>query len=583
MSRITPAVMIDAALQEMQRGAKAKAEALMRQVLQLEPKNPRALCVRAIIAAEFNQPSVASQYIDKALAVGWNMPAVLNNAATIAAKFGEMDRAMELWTRLHGLDPNFAPAWFNLAICHHRQGNLTAAVETQRKGLAIDPRAHWGYSNLGNYLKDAGKVSEAVAAFKEGISWNPGDINLHCNLAYAVHFDPACDSRAIYQVNREWAAKFTDPIPPPAGYANDRAPDRKLRVGYVSPNLRDHSESYFILPLFRGMDRDQFETIAYSTGREDAVTAEFKPHTTTWHHLPNATDDELFVRIQADEIDILVDFTQHMEGQRLMLFGRKPAPVQVSWLAYPSTTGLKQIDYTITDPWLESPDADCYSEKLWFLDKCYWCYEMIGPRPDTVELPAQGNGFITFGCLNHHGKVTPPVMRAWREILSGVPESRLVLMVTYDSIAEEIRAFFGEAGIAPGRIVCQGRLSREEYMRSYNLFDISLDPYPYNGATTTCDALWMGVPTVSWAGETAVSRAGLSIMNNIGLPDLVAFSSEEYIRKAIALAGDLPRLRDLRSTLRGTLESSVVMDAEYFGRAMGNAYREMWRRWCAHG
>lgn len=580
MSKPSLSSLIDSALKKLEIGEFAMAESLMTKALRLEPRNPRALCVRAIIATERNQADVAIKYIEKALAVGPNMPAVLNNAATITAKFGNLARAFELWVRLVEIQPDFAATHFNLAICYSKAGNLDAAVQSQRRGVELDPNNPWGYSNLGNYLKDAGRITESIEAFREGISRKPNDIDLHCNLAYAVHFDPAYTPQMILEENRRWAKKFTDRIAIPTNYENPPCSDRKIRIGYVSPNFRDHSESYFILPLFRGTDPVLYEIHAYSVGQEDWVTAEFKPFVKNWRHVPNATDDQLAQLIREDGIDVLVDLTMHMAGHRLQLFAQKPAPVQVTWLAYPSTSGLTQIDYRITDPFLESQTTDCYSEKSWFLEKCYWGYEIIGPRPEVGELPADRNSYVTFGCLNHHGKVTAPTLAAWVKILLAVPDSRLILLVTFASVAEELKSYFSNVGIDPERIDCQPRLARQQYMETYQRIDITLDPFPYNGATTTCDALWMGVPVVSWAGTTGVSRAGLSILSNMGLEDLVAFSEEEYVQKAIALANDLRRVRQMRETLRATIESSVVMDAEYFANAMCQAYRGMWQRWC---
>jgi protein O-GlcNAc transferase len=558
----------------------AAAGVLVAQVLKLEPSNVRALCFQAIVAAETGQQDVALATIERALEVAPRATGVINNAACIFFQCGRPARAMEMWQRLAQTTPPSAEVFYNLALCHMRLGNLESAETSFRKVIQLAPSHRAAYANLGNLVKSAGRIEEAIAIFREGLRRHPGDLPVHSNLLYAMHFDPAFGPEDIVREARAWGKSFEAAIPAQTQYANDRSPGRRLRIGYISANFRDHSETYFVLPLFRAIDRAAFETYVYSCNvADDQVTPLLRQHADAWRDAAALNDQQLAAAITQDRIDVLVDLTMHMEGGRPGVFARKPAPVQVAWLAYPSTTGLERLDYTILDPYLDR-DATHFSETACVLPASYWCYEVYGPCPDVSSLPALAKRGVTFGSLNNFSKVNRQTLDAWAQILRGIGGSRLQLYVDSKGTAEGVRRLLAEKGIDPQRLVFQFRVGREAYLRSYQSIDIALDPFPYNGATTTFDALWMGVPVVSRAGTTAVSRAGLSILSNLGHAEWVAQTWDEYIAIAQGLAGDLPRLREIRQSLRGRLEKSILMDSKAFAGEMGKAYRTMWRKWC---
>jgi predicted O-linked N-acetylglucosamine transferase (SPINDLY family) len=286
--------------------------------------------------------------------------------------------------------------------------------------------------------------------------------------------------------------------------------------------------------------------------------------------------------IREDGIDVLVDLAAHSRGSRLLVFARKPAPVQVTYLAYCSTTGLDAIDYRLSDPYLDPPGAvdSYYSEESIRLPETYWCYQGDLSYAMPTVPPATAAGYVTFGCLNNWCKATRSTFIAWRELLRAIPSSRLMLHAPEGSVREDAMRVFTAAGIESHRVNFVGRVSRSKYFDLYQRIDIALDPFPFTGGTTTCDALWMGVPVVSLVGETAVSRAGLSILSNVGLPELVAYSNEEYVKRACELANDLPRLAHLRETLRERMKASPLMDALRFTKGVEEAFRTMWQRWC---
>src|SRR5208282_4692744 len=336
-------------------------------------------------------------------------------------------------------------------------------------------------------------------------------------------------------------------------HANDPDPERRLRVGYVSPDFRRHPVGLFLLPLLEAHDRGRVEVFCYSSvSAPDDITQQCLNHADCWRDAAALDDETLAALIRADRIDVLVDLSAHIAGNRLLVFARKPAPVQATYLAYCSTTGLQTIDYRLTDPYLDTPGqaGAAYAEQSVWLEDTYWCYRPVIELPPPGPLPAVGTGYVTFGCLNNFCKASPPCLSVWRDLLQTVPGSHLLLCAHRGAHRDRLRGFFA-AAVDPQRVEFVGVSLLPEYFRLYDRIDIALDPFPYSGGTTTCDALWMGVPVVSLAGKTAVGRAGLSILTNAGLPDLVAGSIDDYLRIAASLANDLARLDGLRTGLRG--------------------------------
>jgi predicted O-linked N-acetylglucosamine transferase (SPINDLY family) len=357
-----------------------------------------------------------------------------------------------------------------------------------------------------------------------------------------------------------------------------------LRIGYVSPDFRRHPVGRFILPLVSNHSRQQFEVFCYSdiaAARVDHITEKLKSCASCWRDTKGLSDAELAELIRRDRIDLLIDLTMHMADNRLRVFAMKPAPVQVTYLAYVGTTGLDTIDYRITDPYLDPRGASSaepiYSEQSIHLPNSYWCYTPPEEAPAVVD---RGDQSITLGCLNLFWKASPSALAAWCRVLHAAPGSRMILHAPEGAPRQRVIELLQTNGIDPQRMQFVGIQPFEEYLKTYQQIDIALDPFPYNGGTTSCDALWMGVPVVSCIGILAVGRAGLSILSNIGLPKLVAGSVDEYVRIAVELANDRPRLSELRAGLRERMLRSPLMDALAFARDMEQAYRTMWRRFC---
>lgn len=496
---------------------------------------------------------------------------------------GRLEDSIAASRRAIELRPDYPDTYNNLGNALSEMGRQEEALAAYRKALDLRPDFAAALNNLGNVLKDRGELDEALACLRKAAEMT-SDARIAGNLLFTLHYHPEYGPKELLEEhvrwNRTYAAPLADTIRP---YENDSDPNRRLRIGYVSPDLREHPVGRFMVPLLENHDHANVEVFCYSdVRRPDALTQRLQSHADVWRSTSGLSDEALAERVRADRIDILVDLIMHLQGTRIMTFARKPAPVQVTYLAYAGTTGLRAMDYRLTDPYLDSPGEgdEFYVERSIRLPQTYWCYQPVDGTPEVAPLPALANGCITFGCLNNFGKITGPTIAAWSRLLNAMPNSRLLLACLEGPHRRRARDQLGADGIDPARLEFFGRGRILDYLEQYHRIDIGLDPFPYPGATTTCDALWMGVPVVSLAGKTAVSRAGLSILSNIGLSELVARDSQQYVELARTLASDLPRLAALRSTLRDRMRMSPLMDAPQFARDVETAYRQMWRQWC---
>jgi predicted O-linked N-acetylglucosamine transferase (SPINDLY family) len=395
---------------------------------------------------------------------------------------------------------------------------------------------------------------------------------------------PQPDPQTLFLEHRRWAERHAAPLAAEARpYANDPAPDRPLRVGYVSPDLREHPVASFLTPVLAHHDRSRFHVTCYAdVARPDGVTRHLQTLADAWRDLPGRSDAQVADLIQADSTDILVDLAGHTACNRLLVFARKPAPVQVTHFGYPNTTGLSTMDYRISDRYADPPGrTEAYhTEELVRLPEVAWCYRPLA-APEVTPLPARAAGHVTFGSLNNLAKITPQAIALWSELLRAVPGSRLVLLTGAGSQADQrLHDLFGQHGIDRARLELLGRRPRDRYLALYQEMDIALDPFPYNGGVTTCDALWMGVPVVTLAGESYVSRQGVALLSNLGLDDWVAGAPDAYVDIATRWAHDVEGLGRLRAGLRERMTNSPLTDGLRFTRFLAEAYRWMWQRWC---
>lgn len=524
-------------------------------------------CFRRVIA---QKPALADAYI--------NLAACLRSREDAPVAIDCCRRALEL-------EPNAVQAHINLGCALRAIDRLDEAVAHFQRALELDPEFASAHAHLGGASKEMGRMEDAVAWYRRAVELGPSEPLIQSDFLYALHFTPGWNSRAIYEEHRHWNERYVAPlcahIQP---HGNDRSPDRRLRVGYVSPDFRNHVQALFMMPLLAAHDRAEVEIFCYSgVTRPDQVTERLQSHADDWRDIAGLSDDRASELIRRDKIDILVDLTMHMARSRPLLFARKPAPVQVCWLAYPGTTGLTTIDYRLTDPLLDPAGMfePYYSEQSWRLLDTFWCYDPLTEEPGVNALPATTSGCVKFGCLNNFCKVNDAVLRLWARVMREVSGSRLLLLAPQGSARERTLGIFEQEGITRDRICFADFLPQPDYLAQYHRIDIGLDTFPYNGHTTSLDSYWMGVPVVTLVGNTVVGRAGLSQLTNLGLKQLIAETPERFVEIAVELAGDLERLRTLRSSLREQMRSSPLMDAPRFARNIEAAYREMWRRWCA--
>jgi predicted O-linked N-acetylglucosamine transferase (SPINDLY family) len=568
-----------------EKGQTGEAIAACLQAIALKPDFPEAHNTLGNARKTRGQLDEAIAAYRHALTLKPDYPEAHSNLGNALKDKGQLEEAMAAYREAILLKPDFSEAHSNLGTALKDAGRLDEAVDCFRRALDLNPDHSDFHSNLGIALKDTGQVEEAVDCFRRALDLNPDRPDFHSNLLLTLNYHPGFDTHAIAKEHRRWNRQHAEPlrrfIQP---HLNDRTPGRRLRIGYVSPDFKEHAVGQNVLPLVAAHDRGSFEVFCYADViRPDAVTEQFRVSAQHWRSTVGLTDEQLAAEIRRDRIDVLVDLALHTAKNRLATFARKPAPVQVTFAGYPGSTGLTAIDYRLSDPHLDPPGGDesVYSEQTVRLPHTFWCYDPVDCRDLAVSAPPSlSNGFITFGCLNNFCKINDGVLRLWGKVLQTVPASRLLLLAPEGSHRQHALDVLGQEGIASERIEFVSPQPRRKYLELYRRIDLCLDTLPYNGHTTSLDCFWMGVPVVTLVGQTIVGRAGLSQAMNLDLPGLVAWTPDQYVKIASGLASDLPRLAQLRSTLRQRMESSPLMDAPRFARDIEAAYRGMWRKWC---
>jgi predicted O-linked N-acetylglucosamine transferase (SPINDLY family) len=509
---------------------------------------------------------------------------LLVQLANTLSRQGRNEDAVRLFQRAVELRPRAVDLLTNLGLALSSLNRMEEATASLRRALAIRPDVPETLCNLGNSLLYCGLHEEGIAAYRRALAVEPKP-EFHSSMLFFLPFCPGYDSNAIREETRRYGEALKTRLnQAPAPHPNHRDPERRLRVGYINGHFRDHCQALFLSPLLTAHDRGAFEIFCYSgTINPDKWTAKFRSLVDGWRSIGDITDEAAALQIREDRIDVLVDLGMHMDCGRLPILARKPAPVQICWLAYPGTTGVEAVDYRVTDPYLDPPGQDdsVYSERSMRLEDTFWCYApLMSPVPEVAPLPAATEGRVTFGCLNNFLKVNAEVLSVWARVLREVKSSRLVLLIPQGEARHRIRQELEKHGVDRSRLDLIDRLPRAEYMAQYSRIDVALDTFPYNGHTTSLDAWWMGVPVVTLVGKTVVGRAGLSQAMNLGLQELVAHSPDEFVSIAVGLSKDLVRLSELRAGLRARMQRSPLMDAPRFARNMEAQYRSAWQRWC---
>jgi len=548
------------------------------EILQIQPEHVNAMHMLGLVLYQAGQHQQSLELFSRAFSGKQSDPGYHVDYGLALAAARQIGAAMVCYRRAINLQPDYIPALNNLGnLLLGPGGHLDEAIEKLSRVISLNPNLAEAHNNLGNALREVGDLDGAIESFERAETINPLP-QFASNRLFAMLHHPGIDAQRLAEEQAKWNRRYAQSIQPIARQPADLRADRRLRIGYVSPDFHDHPISRFFLPLLETHDRQRFEIFCYSDSqRQDQVSQRIAAKADSWCRVATLSSEQLARQIFDDRIDVLVDLAKHTDAKILLAFAHHPAPLQVSYLAYCGPTGLNAMDFYLTDALIDPPGQPKNSngETAYRLET-FWCYSPPDEAPEVNSLPALSNGFVTFGCLNHFCKVTEPTLHAWRQIMQSVSRSKLILHSPLGSHRQRIIDFFAEAGIDSQQLEFVPRMPLRYYFQQYGRIDIALDPFPWGGGTTTCDALWMGVPVITLAGQTPVSRSGLSLVTSASMPELAADSVARYVEIAIELATNPADLAIRRQLIRQQMTGSRLMDLPRFVRQVEAAYLQMW-------
>ncbi len=565
-------------------GRADEAMVCFQSALVAKPTNANAHCNYASSLRDKGQLQGALDEYRQAIALNPRTFEAHMNMGGLLGILGSLDEGIAACGTAIAINPQSAEAHNELGSLLRKAGRLDECRAAYEMAARLNPGLSSVHNNLSLVLAELGQIPLAIDAARRAVALNPSDSQMHGALAALMHYDPASDQHAIAQELSRWNTTHARPLRGTIRpHRNSPNPNRTLRIGYVSADFRSHVSAHFLVPLLEHHDPQNVEVFCYShSPSTDAIARRLQPHAQHWRDIASLSDEQAAEIIRADGIDILVDTKLHTSQNRLLIFAQKPAPVQVTWLGYPGSTGLETMDYRFSDPYLDPPDRSHseYSEQTICLPDTFWCYDPLHSGLPVSLLPADKHGYVTFGCLNNFNKMNTQTLARWAVLMRAVPTSRLLLLAPEGSSRAWVAKCMQANGVDPARIEFASRQQRSGYLELFSRIDICLDTFPVNGHTTALDSFWMGVPEITLAGDMVMSRAGLSQLSNLGLAELAASSNAEFVAIGGRLATDIPRLRKLRGSLRERMEQSPLMDGARFAAGVEAKYREMWQRWC---
>lgn len=561
-------------------GESAAAVACCKRAAELAPRDSQAQYNLAVALRETGQLTDAVNAARTALMLNPSHRGAVSCLGHLLISLGRIEEAVSVYQSALIHHPRDARLLSDLGTAQQFLGQLEAAVSSYRHALRISPDLVPLYDNLACALCFQGHIQEALNCYAEALRRDPKDTKAYGNYLLTLHYALGVSPEFMLLEHKRWPVMLTSSES--KSHRQIRAgSDRRLKIGYVSADFRNHSVSYFLEPLITEHDRSVVEIFCYSNVTlADATTARFQVIADQWRSIAGLTDEQAAQQIRIDNIDILVDLGGHTSSSRLTLFKHRPAPIQVTYLGYPDTTGLSTIDYRITDNWSDPVGTEIfYTEKLIKLEGCFLCYRPPVDAPAVTSLPALQHGFITFGSCNARAKINEQVIKLWSRLLQEIPDSRLLIKNPSLSCTATSRFLLDQfiaQGVASERVELRGLArSTQEHLATYAQIDIALDTFPYNGTTTTCEAMWMGVPVVALEGTSHVGRVGVSLLRAVGQERLIGCDWNEYVRIAKTLSEDLDQLATLRKDLRQQIAASRLCDARSFARKIETAYRSM--------
>jgi predicted O-linked N-acetylglucosamine transferase (SPINDLY family) len=574
-------------------GQLQNAEQIYSQILQVEPANAEVYYLLGALFQSIGKFHEAAANLQQAVWLRPNHAHAHNHLGVVQAQQRRLDEAVMSFQQALRLKPDFADAQKNLSgalrdlgSAMRDQGKLYEAVTCHRRALEYQPESAATYAGLGYALGAYGEVDEAIACYRRALQLEPDLVAAHSRLLMTMQYQTGVTLRALAEEHTEFERRHTAHLRRTwQPHANPLDPQRRLRLGFVSPNSCTHPVGFFLIRVLEDIDPQQAETVCYcDTPAADAMTERLRTAATIWQEVRGASHEQLVRQIREDRIDILFDLAGHTGGNRLLVFAQKPAPVQITWLGYVGTTGLTAMDFLLADRY-EVPEAaePFYQERVLRMPAGYVCYAPPDYAPPVARLPALQQGRVTFGSFSNPTKITLQVIEVWSRILRRVARARLVLKfrgVDDPPLTRRLGEMFASQGVDTARLEFLGSADHRELFEQYHRVDVALDPLPYNGGLTTCEALWMGVPVVTCPGETFASRHSLAHLSNVGLTETIARTLEEYVELAVSLASDLPRLATLRSSLRERMAASPLCDGRRFADDLMRVLREVWQEWC---
>jgi predicted O-linked N-acetylglucosamine transferase (SPINDLY family) len=604
-----------------QAGDLGQAEEIFRDVLREDPENPtvlyllgtacqvqgklqdavanyeRALQFRPDYAEVHNNLGVAhaiqgrwadaiSSYL-KARSCQPDHPDSYTNLGVALTEVGRVDEAVAALKQAVRLRPDAAGAHYNLGNALQHREDFEESVRSYKRALVFRPDYADAYNNMAKIFLVEGRTEEAIGAYRRAIASEPSSVTAHSNLLFALNYDPRLTAAELATEHRRWAEIHGRVASLGQEPGHSRDPNRRLRIGYLSPDFYNHPAVSFLEPILANHDPRQVETICYAEVlRPDAVTARIRSLTHGWRSTRGLSDLQVAEQVRADAVDILVDLAGHAADSRVRVLAHKPAPVRITYLGYPNTTGLATVDYLLTDAIVDPPGEPApYTEEPVRLPGGFCCYAPPGDAPQVAPLPAHSAGHVTFGSLQNLAKLNMEVIALWCRLLRAVPTARLLIFRS--TLSEEAKRFlrgqFRLRGIDDNRIELARTMNTGAggHLDVYGSVDISLDTVPWNGHTTTCESLWMGVPMITLYGTRHAGRMAASVLTRLELADLIARTPEEFIEIGARLAGNFDGLARLRRELRERMRSSALCDGATFTRTLEDTYRRLWTRWCA--
>jgi predicted O-linked N-acetylglucosamine transferase (SPINDLY family) len=604
-----------------QAGDLGQAEHIFRDVLSDDPENSTVLYLLGTACQVQGKLHEAIANYERALQFKPDYPEVHNNLGVAHAIQGRWSDAIASYLKARSCQPNHPDAYINLGVALTEVRRLDEAVAVLQQAVRLRPDSAGGHYNLANALQhredfaesvrsykralvfrpdhaDAcnnmakiflveGRTQEAISAYRRAIASEPNSIASHSNLLFALNYDPRLTAAELASEHRRWADVHArvSPLGPEPDHSRD--PNRRLRIGYLSPDFYNHPAVSFLEPILTHHDPRQVQTTCYAEVlRPDAVTARIRSLAHDWRSTRGLTDLQVAEQIRADSVDILVDLAGHAADSRVRVLAYKPAPIQITYLGYPNTTGLTAVDYLLTDAVVDPPnEPSSYAEEPVRLQGGFCCYTPPGDAPQVAPLPAESAGHVTFGSLQNLAKLNMEVIALWCRLLRAVPTARLLIFRTTlsDKAKRFLRGEFRLRGIEEGRVELARAMNTGtgSHLEVYSAVDISLDTVPWNGHTTTCESLWMGVPMITLYGSRHAGRMAASVLTQLELSELIAHTPEEFIEIGARLAGNIEELARQRRDLRARMRLSPLCDGATFSRTLEDTYRRLWRQWCA--